>query len=91
MQEVTIFDSLKDFLLWLSPVIFFVGVFLLFAPGMYRKLEEKLGQEIGGIKKRVAPKLETNIFTFHNWLLSRNTVFGLLFVVSALVFYIVLR
>jgi hypothetical protein len=89
-KENTIFDSLRLFSLWLSPVIMIAGsLLLLLSSGAYGSLEEKLGKELGGIKKKMAPLLETNIDFVHKWALAHKRTVGLVFMVcSFLIFYL---
>jgi hypothetical protein len=91
MEEVTIFEVLRDVILWLSPAIFCVGLFLILAPKFYKKLEEKLNKEIGGIRKRVVPKLEKNINTFQTWMLTKNNLIGLICILSSFAFFLAFR
>ncbi|MDP8260462.1 MAG: hypothetical protein P9L96_05660 [Candidatus Gygaella obscura] len=91
MEELTIFDFMKDFVLWLSPVVFAVGVLLVLSPKLFGKIEGSLGKEIGGIKKKVIPQLEMNIESFQNWMLKKNNVVGLILVVLSFVFFLLLR
>jgi ABC-type lipoprotein release transport system permease subunit len=87
-----VFFAMKTFLLWTSPLILLEGILLLLTKeDKYRKLEEKLGKEVGGIKKRVVPWLETNNYAFQNWLLKRKLLLGIVFVVYALMLFWVLR
>jgi len=91
MEEQSIFQIVGEFVLWLSPVIFCIGAFLILAPKFYKKMEDNLNKEIGGIKKRVAPKLESNIYTFQSWMLAKNNLIGLLCIVSSFVFFIMFK
>jgi len=83
----TIFHVIRMVIFWVSPLIFFVGLFLILTAKRYAKLEEKLGREIGGIRKRVAPKLETNIYSFHQWLLKKNVIVGFFYIACAVLFF----
>jgi len=91
MEQVTIFDFVKDFMRWVSPVILVIGLFLILAPKFYQKLELDLAKEIGGIKKRTIPQLETGMDFFHNWMLLNSTVVGAAFIACALIFFVTLR
>jgi hypothetical protein len=53
----------------------------------YRNIERVLSKEVGGIRKKILPKLETDILSFHEWCLQKNTLVGLIFVVLAMVFF----
>ncbi len=91
MEELTIFDFMKDFVLWISPVVFAVGALLILSPKIFGKIEGSLGKEIGGIKRRVVPKLEMNIESFQNWMLKKNNLVGLILVVLSFVFFLLLK
>ena len=89
VDDITVFDVLRAITFWLSPVIFFVGL-LLVLYGNFRKLETIFSKELG-IRKKVFPKLEAYNFTFHEWLLERNVLVGLICMVCGLIFFFVLR
>ena len=87
-----VFLAMKTFLLWTCPLVFIEGILLLLTKeDKYSKIEEKLVKEVGGIRKRVFPKIETNIYTFQNWLLKRKLLLGIVFIVYALMLFAVLR
>ena len=88
-EGITVFDVLRAIIFWLSPGIFFVGI-LLVLYGNYKKLETMLSREMG-IRKKIFPKLESCNYTFHVWLLERNTLIGVICIVCALTFFFVLR
>ena len=90
MEDSFIFYMIRAFIFWCSPVIFFVGI-LLVLYGNYKKLENQLAKVVGGIPKKILPKLEDNIYTFHEWLLEKNTLIGLICVISSLLFFFILR
>jgi len=85
------FETLKSILLWVSPVVFLEGLILLFfKPDHYSKLEVALGKEMG-IKKRMIPALETNIYDFHNWSLDKKNAVGSFCIVASAVFFLLNR
>ena len=87
MQENSLlFESIRLVLLWSSPVLFLLGIVLILY-GNYRQLEDKLGIEIGGIKKRVVPLIESNIYIFHAWLTEKKTIVGLVCIVFSMVVF----
>lgn len=90
-DELTFFGVMRSTLFWVTPVIFIVGLLLLVAEYRYRKLEEILGREIGGIKKIVIPKLETTIYTFQESLLSKRIIVGSVFIICSIIFYFAFR
>jgi len=93
MPEVaSVFDVLKYFLFWISPAILLAGVFIFFsAAKSYSELENKLNRDIGGITKRILPAIETNIETFHGWLLARRKTVGLICIICSILIFIFLR
>ena len=91
MQENSLFfETLRLVLYWSSPGLFLLGI-LLVLYGNYRQLEDKLGIEIGGIRKRIIPFIETNIFVFHAWLTEKRTIVGLICIVFSLVIFFTLK
>ena len=87
-----IFYFIRAILLVMSPIMLLMGmIILLAAADKYNKLEEALGKEIGGIRKKVIPKLETNIYTLHGWLLKRKIAIGLICIICSLAFFVALR
>ncbi|MFA5223965.1 MAG: hypothetical protein WC431_02225 [Candidatus Omnitrophota bacterium] len=89
IDEVTVFDVLRAVVFWLSPGIFLVGI-LLILYGNYKKLETMLSREMG-LRKKIFPKLENNNYAFQQWLLEKNTLTGLICLISALIFFFALR
>ncbi len=90
-EQLTIFDVMRTILLWVSPLVFLEGLLLLIIKvDKHIKLENQLGKEIGGIKKRLIPQIETNIYTFQNWLLKRTSILGLFFIIYSVMLFIVL-
>ncbi len=87
-QLELLFDIIKWFLFAFSPVLLIVGVILLSAEHKYRKLEEILGREIGGIKKIVFPKLEVTVYTFQERLLNGRILLGWIFLIFSFVFLV---
>ncbi|MDD5355617.1 MAG: hypothetical protein PHY56_03695 [Candidatus Omnitrophica bacterium] len=88
-EDITVFDILRAIIFWFSPVIFLVGV-LLVLYGNFRKIEKIFSKELG-IRKKVLPKLEAYNYTFHEWLLERNSLVGLICMASGVIFFFVLR
>ena len=74
----------RRFLLWMSQIIFVLSIVILLAAEQYSKLEKILGKEVGGIRKKVIPKLETNIYSFHEWLLKRRVILSLIFIIYSI-------
>jgi len=91
-EQLTIFEVMRTILLWLSPLVFLEGILLLIGKAdKHIRLEHRLGKEIGGIRKRLIPKIETNIYTFQNWLVKRTFVLGLFFIICSVMLFTVLR
>ncbi len=91
LEELTVFEVMRTILLWLSPLVFLEGILLLIGKADKQiKLERRLDKEIGGIRKRLIPRIETNIYTFHNWLLKRPFILGLFFIIYSVMLFIIL-
>jgi len=89
-EAPTIFDTIKLILFWTSPLLLLLGIIVLFSPSAkYAKLENILGRKMGGITKIVVPALETDIYTFHNWLLKKRIIVSLVFIICSIAFFIV--
>ena len=89
IDEITIFEVVRPVIFWLTPLVFLTGV-LLVLYGNYKKLDSIFARELG-IRKKILPKLESNNYTFHEWLLERNTLTGIICIVCATVFFFVFR
>ncbi|MFA5411496.1 MAG: hypothetical protein WC321_06555 [Candidatus Omnitrophota bacterium] len=89
---ISFLDAVSVVLFWLSPLIFIFGLALLITSlAKYNKLESVLGREIGGIRKRVFPKIETNIYTLQQRLLESKIVIALVCIVCAFIFLFLLK
>ena len=88
MTDVTIYSLIKPYLAFASPIIFGVGIILIIAPASYKKLEEVLNEEVGGIRKRIFPLLENAYNNFHHWVLIKTNTLGITCVIIAIIFYI---
>jgi len=86
-EQITIFEIVRSVLFFVSPVIFIVGVLLIITEYKYRKLEDVLGKEIGGIKRIIIPRLETTIYTFQESLLRKRVIVGLVCIICSAVFF----
>ena len=89
MEEWVFFDVMREIVFWSSPVVFLMGVVLL-TYSNYRNFEIFMGREFG-LRKRVLPKLEKNIYSFHEWCLKKHTLIGLVCIIYAVVVFLVLR
>jgi hypothetical protein len=88
MEEWLFFDIMRKIILWSCPVIFLLGVTLLVYSN-YSNFEAFLGREFG-LRKRIVPKLGTNVYSFHEWCLKKHALIGLVFIIYALVVFMVL-
>ena len=89
MEELSFFGMLREIIFWSSPAILLMGVVLLMYSN-YSNFEKLMGREYG-LRKRVLPKLETNIYSFHEWCLKKNTLIGLACIIYALIVFLILR
>jgi hypothetical protein len=89
MEGWTIFDVMREIIFWTSPVVFLMGIILL-AFSKYNNLEMYLGREFG-LRKRVIPKLEQNVYSFHEWCLKKHALIGLVCIIYAVVMFLFLK
>ncbi|MFA5410348.1 MAG: hypothetical protein WC321_00590 [Candidatus Omnitrophota bacterium] len=88
---IPVFDRLMVILLWLVPLVFIEGILLLMTSAeSYRKIEKALGKELSGVKTRLIPRIETNLYGFSEWLIKRKAIIGLICIVYAVVFLVLL-
>lgn len=85
----TFFDILRVVFFWSSPAVFLLGVVLLMYSN-YRNFEIMMGREFG-LRKRVLPELEKNIYSFHEWCLKKHTLIGLACIIYSLVVFSLLK
>jgi len=90
MEEFAVIEIIRTVLFWLSPILFLLGI-LLVLYGNYRTLEDQLGEDIGGIRKKIILMLENNIDTFHEWLIKRKTILGILCIIAAVSMFLLLK
>ena len=90
IDQTSVFEMLRLVLLWSSPVILLVGLLLILYAN-YKRLEEFFGKELFGIKKKVFPMFETNIYVFHEWLLEKKTILGVICIIIAVLFFFEFR
>ncbi len=88
-QDWTFFDVLRDIIFWTSPVVFLMGVTLLMYSN-YRNFENLMSREFG-LRKRILPKLEANIYSFHEWCMKKHTLIGLFCIIYSVTMFLVLR
>ncbi|MFA5356992.1 MAG: hypothetical protein WC301_06305 [Candidatus Omnitrophota bacterium] len=92
MEEITVFHVIKTVAFWLTPLVLLEGILLLLLRAdKYTKLENRLGKEVGGIRKKMIPRLERDIYILQNWLLKKTPVVGVFFVVYAILLFIALK
>jgi len=90
MEEEFIFYTVSKIIFWCTPLIFLVGLLLMFGT-KYKNLENKLDKEIQDKSGKVFPRLERNIYAFREWLLQKHVLVGLFFIFSAVYFFINLK
>jgi hypothetical protein len=90
MELETIIYILRAIVFWTCVLAFFTGILLLVYRN-YDSLETKLAKEIGGIRFKIFPKLETNIYTYHERILKRRKLLGLICIAYALIAVFILR
>lgn len=88
MDDSLFFAILRAIILWSSPLILFVGV-LLVAYGRYSSFESILAKELG-LRKRIMPKIEKNIYSFHEWCLKKNILIGVVCIVYSVIVFLAL-
>ena len=87
-EEITILETIKIFLVWMSPVVMIIGsCLLLLSSDRYNKIEDVLGRDLGGIKKRTVSLLEKNIDFLQRWMLKHKKITGLVFIFCALLIF----
>ncbi len=92
LEEFTVLEAMRMMLLWLSPIFFLVGLYLLLAKEeKHHKLESVLGKEMGILNKKLIPRIESNIDIFHKWLIKKRVMLGLFLIVYSTALFIVLR
>lgn len=89
MEEWVFFDAMRELVLWSSPAVFLAGVILLLSR-KYKDFEILMDREYG-LRKRILPKLEKNLYSFHEWCLKKHALIGLICIIYALVVFVVLR
>jgi hypothetical protein len=72
----------------MSPVVMIVSsCLLLLSSDKYGKIEDVLGKDLGGIKKKTVPLLEKNIDFLQKWMLKYKKITGLVFIFCALLIF----
>jgi len=89
-EILTVFEAMRIILFWFSPVLFILGIVVALYSN-YRILEEKLGRNLIPIKVKRLLVIETNIYTFHEWLMNRRVLVGLSCIVFSVVFFLVFK
>ncbi|MFH0918546.1 MAG: hypothetical protein V1830_05375 [Candidatus Omnitrophota bacterium] len=85
----TFFDILREVIFWSSPAIFILGVAMLMYSN-YKNFEALMAKEYG-LRKRVLPELEKNIYTFHEWCLKKHTLIGMACIIYSVVVFMLLK
>ena len=89
MEPWEFFDIMRGIIIWTAPAALVMGLALL-AVSNFNKIEKIAGKEYGMCKK-IFPKIETNIFTFHEWCLDRRIILGLICIIYAIVVFALLH
>jgi hypothetical protein len=89
MSDLLFIKILREIILWSTPVIIFVGVFLILY-GNYSSFQSTLEKELG-LRKRIIPKLEKNVYAFHEWCLKKNILIGIICIIYSVIVFLVLR
>ncbi|TAM42074.1 hypothetical protein EPN54_01450 [bacterium] len=91
MEELgIIIYILREIVLWSCMLTFFMGLLLL-AYRKYDTIETKLAKEIGGIRYKIFPKLESNIYTYHDRFLKKRKLLGLICIAYAFIAFFILK
>ena len=90
MDLETIIFILREIVFWTGVSSFITGVLLL-GYRKYDTLEAKLAKEVGGIKYKIFPKLESNICTYHDRIMKKRKLLGLICIAYSLLSVFVLR
>ena len=90
MELETIIYILREIVFWSGVLSFIMGVLLL-GYRKYDTLEAKLAKEVGGIRFKIFPKLENNIYTYHERIMKKRKLLGLICIGYSLIAIFVLR
>ncbi len=91
-REFAVLDIIRTITLLTGPGIIIVSSLLLgLNSNTYSSLEDKLAKEVGGIKKRIMPALETNIYSLHRWMLARKKKVGVASIMCYLLVFLLLK
>jgi hypothetical protein len=90
MELETIIYILREIVFWSCVLAFFAGILLLVYRN-YDSLETKLAKEIGGIRYKIFPKLESNIYAYHERILKKRKLLGFICIAYALIAIFILR
>lgn len=89
MEEWAFFDIMREIVFWSSPVVLLIGLVLM-SYHRYGNIETVLGKEYG-LRKRILPGFERNIYSFHEWCMKNRTAIGLVCIIYSLTVYFALR
>jgi hypothetical protein len=86
MESLYILSSaLRAFLILTSPVVFIVGLYLLYDFNTYLKIEKMLSKSYFQVKITWLEKLEKNRFWLHEFLIKRRRLLGAICLVDAVI------
>ncbi|MGD0336036.1 MAG: hypothetical protein ABSB18_02910 [Candidatus Omnitrophota bacterium] len=87
---VSLYAIMKDFMHIGSPIIILMGVLIILHRN-YAKVEDKINKDIGGIKIRIFPKIESNILTLHDLFFNVKNLIGVLCILTGTIFFFLTR
>ena len=87
---VSLYAIMKDFMHVGSPIIILVGVLIILHRN-YGKIEENINKDVGGIKVRIFPRIESNILTLHELLFNVKNLIGILCILTGAIFFFLSR
>jgi hypothetical protein len=85
----TFFDVMRECVFWTSPIVFIIGVVLLMY-GNYKNFEALMLKEYG-LRNKILPEVEKNIYSFHDWCMKKHILIGMVCIVYSLVVFLVLK
>lgn len=86
----TVANAIRILFFWFSPVLFVLGIIIALYSN-YRVLEERLAKNITPVKVKKVLVIETNILTFHEWLMHRRVMVGITCIIFSVCFFMVFK
>ncbi len=88
-MELDLAGLLKPYLTLAGVIVAGIGLILLIAPNSFKKLEEVLNEEVGGIRKKVFPFLENSIVSFNAWLFKKPNAVAVICIIVGAIFFVI--